>query len=75
MASVSERLGVQELPTPEGVHGSPSLYRGRQWGRISWGHDEFSSWFGITLKKGVWNRITDEALIQDGFYGVLHAHS
>jgi hypothetical protein len=72
MAVISDILGIKDIDSPAKAN---SLYRGRQWGPLSWGRDEFSSWFGINLKKGVWNRLRDEALIQDGFYGFYHHHS
>lgn len=39
------------------------MYKGTMWGPFSWGHDEFTNWFGINLPR---NR---------GFYGLLRDHA
>ncbi|GHF94450.1 hypothetical protein [Streptomyces hydrogenans] len=58
-------------------------YRGMQWGLLSWGHDEFTSWFGVSLPQVYWpgflarrfEFFDNHPPVQEGFYGILHAHS
>ena len=58
-------------------------YRGMEWGPFTWGNDEFTSWFGVNLPQVYWPDFLvrrfaffdNHPPIQEGFYGILHAHS
>lgn len=61
---------------------SDPSYQATKWGPLTWGSDEFTSWFGVSLPQVYWPgflarrfNFFDNSLIQEGFYGILHSHS
>lgn len=65
---------VKSLFTVTRDDGPSVLDRRAEWGPFTWGRNEFEIWFGVNLKKTIWNRFRDEALLWEGFYGFTHNH-
>lgn len=73
-------LKVKTHPIKESV--STDVWRRKELGPLSWGRNEFESWFGVNLPQVHWPSswarrfdFFDRHIIQEGFYGILHHHS